>query len=93
MVTISYTEARAHLAELLDRAVRDRESIIITRRRGEAVAFIAADELAGLLETVHLLRSPANADRLLAALARAKVRVETPIPLDALKAELGLDAE
>jgi antitoxin YefM len=35
------------------------------------VALVAADELAGLLETAHLLRSPANARRLLAALQQA----------------------
>ncbi len=54
---------------------------------------IAADELASLLETVHLLRSPANAKRLLTALARAKARTGVPVPLDTLRSELALEAE
>ncbi|HVX31442.1 MAG TPA: type II toxin-antitoxin system Phd/YefM family antitoxin [Nitrolancea sp.] len=54
MVTKSYTEARAHLAELLDQVTQDREPVLITRRGGETVALIAADELDALLETVHL---------------------------------------
>ena len=91
MVTKSYTEARAHLAELLDHVTTNREPVLITRRGGETVAVIAADELDGLLETVHLLRSRTNAERLLSALARAKARVDSPSTLDELKAELGLD--
>ena len=67
----SYTEARQNLASLLDRAVKDREVVYIRRRNREKVALVAADELAGLLETAHLLRSPRNAQRLLAALRRA----------------------
>jgi antitoxin YefM len=91
MVTKSYTEARAHLAELLDQVTQDREPVLITRRGGETVALIAADELDALLETVHLLRSRTNAERLLTALARAKVRAETPTTLEELTRELGLD--
>lgn len=91
MVTKSYTEARAHLAELLDQVTLDREPVLITRRSGETVALIAADELDALLETVHLLRSRTNAERLLTALARAKVRAGTPTTLDELTQELGLD--
>jgi antitoxin YefM len=93
MVTTTYTEARAHLAELLDRVTQDRETVIITRRNGESVAMIAADELSGLLETIHLLRSPANAERLLSALERARARVGEPSSPAALRAELGLDGE
>jgi antitoxin YefM len=67
-IETSYSEARQHLAALLDRAVDDRETIIIRRRNGARAALIAADELASYQETVHLLRSPANARRLLEAL-------------------------
>jgi antitoxin YefM len=93
MVTTTYTEARAHLAELLDRVTQDRETVIITRRNGEAAALIAADELAGMLETIHLLRSPANAERLLAALERARAGVGERSSPAALRAEFGLDGE
>lgn len=93
MVTTSYTEARAHLAELLDQVTEDRETVVITRRGHEPVAMIAADELDSLIETVHLLRSRANAERLLTSLARAKARLGTPTSLDTLQAELGLGDE
>ncbi|MGH2559534.1 MAG: type II toxin-antitoxin system Phd/YefM family antitoxin [Thermomicrobiales bacterium] len=91
MVT-TYTEARAHLAALLDRVTQNRETVIISRRNREDVALIAADELASLLETVHLLRSPANAERLLAALERAKAGTEPPLSPEALRQDVGLAA-
>lgn len=93
MVTTSYTEARARLAEFLDQVVEDRETVIITRRGHESVAMIAADELDSLIETVHLLRSRANAERLLGALERAKARTGTPTDLATLKAEMKIDEE
>lgn len=71
MIERTYTQARAELAALMDRAVDDRETIIIERRGRGSVALIAADELRSLQETVHLLHSSANARRLLTALQRA----------------------
>ena len=64
----TYSEARQHLAALLDRVVEDRETIIIRRRNGARVALLPADESASYEEMAHLLRSPANAHRLLDAL-------------------------
>ena len=93
MGTTSYTEARARLAELLDQVTEDREPVVITRRGHEPVAMIAADELDALIETVHLLRSRANAERLLTSLERAKSREDSPTSLAELQAELGLDGE
>ncbi len=92
-VQVTYTEARAHLAPLCNRAAQDRETIIITRRGAPDVALIAADELAGLEETAHLLRSPANAARLLTALNRALARTEGPRSVDDVRQELGVAAE
>src|SRR6267143_5913681 len=68
----TYTNARANLATLCDKATDDREVIIITRRNSADVALVAAQELSSLLETAHLLRSPKNARRLLSAMSRAK---------------------
>lgn len=59
----SYSQARANLASLLETVTSDREIVIIERRRREDVAMVAASELSSLLETAHLLRSPANAER------------------------------
>ncbi len=89
-VQTTYTQARARLAALLDDVVNNRDIVIIQRRGAEDVALIAADELQSLLETVHLLRSPANAERLLAALARARQRSGTPQSVDDLRREVGL---
>jgi len=84
---VSYSEARDHFAELWDRAVENRETIRLTRRGAEPVVLLAADEYDGLLETARLLRSPANAARLLSALERARAGEDTPRPLDELRAE------
>ena len=71
MIERTYTQARSELATLMERVTEDRETVIIERRGHENVALIAADELASLQETAYLLRSPANARRLLSALNRA----------------------
>lgn len=81
-IETTYTQARANLKSLLDEVAENREQVIIHRRGGDDVALIAADELRGLIETVHLLRSPRNAQRLLAALRRAQVGQGKTEPLD-----------
>lgn len=69
---ISYTAARNQLAQLLDKAVDDREAITITRQGKESVVMIADSEYRSLLETAYLLRSPKNGERLLQALTDAR---------------------
>ena len=92
-IETTYTQARAHLASLLDKVTDDREVIIIQRRGAEDVALIAADELASLLETAHLLRSPANAERLLAALTRARQGTGSTQSVAELRDKVGLGEE
>ena len=92
-VETTYTQARARLASLFERVTRDRETVIIRRRNAEPVALIAADELESLTETAHLLRSPANAERLLTALARARAGEGQPRSLEELRRDLGLERE
>lgn len=91
MVVTSYSEARANLAALMDKATEDAEEIRITRRGKPDVVLIAAAELEGLRETAYLLRAPANAERLLAALrdVRQGQNVDA-LDLVALKREVGL---
>jgi antitoxin YefM len=89
-IQTTYSEARANLARLWDRVTEDRETVIITRRGAQDVALIAAEELAGLLETAHLLRSPENAARLLTALERALRGEGAPQSVAELRRELGL---
>jgi len=89
-IQTTYTQARANLATLLDAVTDDQEVVIIQRRGAADVALIAADELQSLLETAHLLRSPVNAERLLAALTRAQQKTTPPQSVDDLRAEVGL---
>ena len=92
-IQTTYTKARANLAALWDEVTQNREMVIIQRRGAEDVVMISADELGGLLETAHLLRSPRNAERLLWALGRAERGEGTPQSVEELKAEVGLDRE
>ena len=70
MRTMSYSESRARYAEVLSSVVDDREEVIITRAGHEPAVIVALDEYESLKETAHLLRSPANARRLLASIER-----------------------
>ena len=70
MITMSFTTARQQLAATIDRASADREPVVITRN-GEATAVLMSiEEYRALEETSYLLRSPANAQRLLEAIAQ-----------------------
>ncbi|MEY4909858.1 MAG: hypothetical protein RL260_3576 [Pseudomonadota bacterium] len=93
-IETTYSQAREQLKSLMDRAVDDREVIVVRRRSGGDVAMIAADELGSLIETAHLLRSPRNAERLLAALSRARADDTPLVPtsLDELQRRMNLDA-
>ncbi|TAK23922.1 MAG: type II toxin-antitoxin system Phd/YefM family antitoxin [Chloroflexota bacterium] len=91
MIETTYSDARAHLARYLDRASDDREVIIVQRRGRPPVAMIDADELTSLLETAHLMASPANASRLLAALERAERSAGTRLSIDELRRDIGLN--
>ena len=67
MQTVSYSEARENLKAVMDKAFTDRAPILVTRQRGENAVIVSASEWASIEETLHLLRSPRNAERLLAA--------------------------
>jgi antitoxin YefM len=68
MEAITYTAARENLAATMDRVCSDHSPIIITRNRDQAVVMLSLDDYEALEETAHLLRSPANAKRLLEAI-------------------------
>ena len=65
MDTITYTAARATLAETMDRVVSDHEPVIITRSNQQAVVMLSLEDYKAMEETAYLLRSPKNARRLL----------------------------
>lgn len=70
MDVITYRAARANLAETMERVCDDHEPIVITRDGGPAVVMLSLEDFSALEETACLLRSPANARRLLTAVAR-----------------------
>jgi antitoxin YefM len=67
---MTYSESRAHYAETLDSVVDDREEVVIARAGHESVVIVSLDDYESLKETAYLLRSPANARRLLASVER-----------------------
>ena len=89
-IQTTYSSARANLAKLCDEVVDNQRVVIISRRGRHDVALISADELKGLLETVHLFRSPKNAQRLLTAMNRAKGKKPRAKSITALRKELGV---
>ena len=84
----TYTSLRENLASVLAQVVDQQETIIVRRRTSGDVALIPANELAGLIETAHLLRSPRNAKRLLAALHRAERGQGKPSTAPQLRREI-----
>ena len=66
MHAVSYSEARENLKSMIDKVVADRAPLAITRQRGqEGAVLISASEWASIEETLYLLGSPKNAERLL----------------------------
>ena len=89
-VETTYTRLRDRLASVLNQVANDREVVIVRRRGAKDVALVPAEELASLMETAHLLRSPRNAQRLLAALQRATRGKGRRESVDKLRRETGL---
>jgi antitoxin YefM len=69
MKTASYSELRKNLASMLDSVEADHEPVVITRDKGKpAAVLMSLEDFASYEETRYLLRSPANADRLLTSI-------------------------
>jgi antitoxin YefM len=67
MDAISYSTARANLASTMNRVCEDHEPLIITRNGQQSVVMLSLEDFTALEETSYLLRSPANAKRLMTA--------------------------
>ena len=72
MRIVSFTEARNSLKAGLDSVVNDADTAVITRRDAEDAVVMSLDYYNSLMETVHLLRSPANAEHLNRSIAQFK---------------------
>jgi len=78
MKVVSFSEARNSLKTVLDAVVNDADTTIITRRDAEDAVVMSLDYYNSLMETVHLLRSPANAEHLTKSIAQYRAGKATP---------------
>ena len=74
MAQVSYTEFRQNLAGLMDEVVSSQAPLLVTRQGHKNVVVMSEEAFAGWEETMHLLRSPANAAWLLASVGEADGR-------------------
>ncbi|MGE0665461.1 MAG: type II toxin-antitoxin system Phd/YefM family antitoxin [Sphingomonadales bacterium] len=72
MSVISFTEAREKLASVMDQACDDRAPVIITRQKKPSMVLLSLAEYEAMQETLHLLRSPRNAERLMQSVDAAE---------------------
>ena len=72
MNAITYSTARAKLAETMDRVFDDHAPVVITRTSGKNVVMLSIEDYESWQETAHLLRSPVNAKRLLQSIENAE---------------------
>ena len=72
MGQVSYTELRSNLATYMDEVCDSRAPLVVTRQNARSVVMMSEEEYEALMETLHLLRSPANASRLLRSIEEAE---------------------
>ena len=71
MSHVSYTDLRSKLAKYMDKVCDSRTPLHVTRQNARTVVMISEDEYEAIMETLHLLKSPANAARLLRSIEEA----------------------
>ena len=72
MIAANFTEFRTKLKKYLDTVENNHETLIIKRGSGSGTVVISLDEYNSIMETVHLLSSKANADRLYESIEQMK---------------------
>ncbi len=70
MDVMTYSDARAQLKGVMDRAIHDKQEVVVTRKKGESVVVVSLDTWNAVTETLHLLSTPKNASRLRASIAQ-----------------------
>jgi antitoxin YefM len=73
MRVINFSDARNHLKSVIDQVVNDADVAVITRRDADDAVVMSLDHFNGLMETVHLLKSPANAAHLSKSIKQYRV--------------------
>jgi antitoxin YefM len=64
MARVSYTDLRSNLAKYMDEVCDNRDPLTVTRQNARSVVMLSEEEYESMLETLHLLRGPANAAHL-----------------------------
>jgi antitoxin YefM len=82
MRVVTSTHLRQHLASVMDEVCRDRAPVIVTHPSAEAVVMLPLDEYESIEATLHLLRSPRNAERPPGAVRRVEARDPAERTLD-----------
>ena len=72
MIAANYTEFRTHLKKYLDDVEENNETLILKRGSGNGTVIISLDEYNAIMETMHLLSSKKNADRLYESITQIK---------------------
>ncbi len=72
MIVANFTEFRTGLKKFLDNVENNHETLVIKRKSGKGTVMISLDEYNSIMETVHLLSSRANADRLFESIRQMK---------------------
>jgi len=72
MIAANFTEFRTGLKQFLDNVENNHETLIIKRKSGKGTVMISLDEYNSIMETVHLLSTKANADRLYESIQQMK---------------------
>jgi antitoxin YefM len=83
MSRVSYTDLRNNLAKYMDEVCDSHAPLYVSRQNGRTIVMMSEDDFEGVVETVHLLTSPANAERLhrsMAELERGSARTNSPRP-------------
>ncbi|MFG6621382.1 type II toxin-antitoxin system Phd/YefM family antitoxin [Sulfitobacter sp. 1A05707] len=70
MDVMTYSDARAQLKAVMDQAIHDKQEVVVTRKKGEAVVVVSLETWNAVNETLHLLSTPKNASRLRASIAQ-----------------------
>ena len=70
MDVMNYSDARAQFKSVMDRAINDKQEVVVTRKKGEAVVVVSLETWNSINETLHLLSSPRNASRLRSSIAQ-----------------------
>jgi antitoxin YefM len=70
MDVMNYSDARAQFKGVMDRAINDKQEVVVTRKKGEAVVVLSLETWNSINETLHLLSTPNNAARLRNSIAQ-----------------------